>query len=302
LPLELTAFADFRYRFTEPAEDQFEIGSVELDSAMQISPHVLVSAAFAYSPSEDKVGIGAFTVDGSVFGPDKKHLIKSEFFSDSGVVFGKFDVPFGIAYLEYPATENRFVNLPGVVMATHGGWNDLGMQAYAVADHFDLTLYFVNGDALEGGDAKLTGKFAHHASGGRLGVKPVPGLSLGGSIASVGGTLDTGMWSVDLSMTTGPLSIKNEFIRRTTADAPVTQGAYTEALTRVGAFFAGVRYETTLTGPEVVDNAGAVTAGAEVFPQAEIRVAHLRSFENSSETTFLQLVGGSIWQPTGLRR
>jgi hypothetical protein len=77
-------------------------------------------------PAEDKVGLGAFTVDGSLFGPEQKHLLKSRLLRDSGVVVGKFDVPFGIAYLEYPATENRFVELPSVVMATHGAWNDLG--------------------------------------------------------------------------------------------------------------------------------------------------------------------------------
>ena len=80
------------------------------------------------------------------------------------------------------------------------------------------------------------------------------------------------------------------------------QGAYSQGSTRVGMFFAGVRYETTLNDTAIVDTAGALTAGVEVFPQAEIRVAHLRSFESDVQTTYLQLVGGSIWQPTGLRR
>ena len=302
LPLELTAFGDIRFRFTEPATDKFEIGSVELDSALQLSPYVMVSAAFAYSPDEDKVGLGAFTVDGSLFGPEKKHLFKCPLLQDSGVVFGKFDVPFGIAYLEYPATENRFVNLPGVVMATHGAWNDLGMQAYAMAEHFDLTLYFVNGDVFESDETAAAGMFAHHAYGGRLGLKPIELLSFGASVAEVGGSLDTGMWGADLSMTAGPLVVKNEYVRRTPADAPAVHGAYTEAQLKLGRFFAGARYETTLEGAVVTDNAGAASLGAEVFPQGEIRVAHLRSFETDSETTYIQLVGGSIWQPTGLRR
>src|SRR6187401_2551534 len=99
LPLDLTAFGDIRYRFISPGLDEFEIGSVELDSALQLSPHVMVSAAFAYSPAEDKVGLGAFTVDGSLLGPEKKHLFRTKLLQDSGVVFGKFDVPFGLAYL-----------------------------------------------------------------------------------------------------------------------------------------------------------------------------------------------------------
>jgi hypothetical protein len=302
LPLQLTAFGDIRYRFTTPGLDEFEIGSVELDSALTLSPHVLVSAAFAYAPAEDKVGLGAFTVDGSLAGPEKKHLVRTRVFQDSGIVFGKFDVPFGLAYLEYPATENRFVELPHVVMATHGGWNDIGGQAYAIAEHFDLTLYLVNAQALESEEPVAAGKFAQHSYGGRVGLKPVQGLSLGASVAQVTGTLDTGMWGADVSMTTGALVLKNEYILRTPAEGPTVQGGYTQGLAKVGAFFGGARYETTLTDGAISDTSGGVTLGAEVFPQAEIRVTHLRSFETDSQTTYLQLVGGSIWQPTGLRR
>jgi len=302
LPLDLMAFGDIRYRFTDPGLDEFEIGSVELDSALQLSPYVLVSAAFAYVPDEDKAALGAFTVDGSLFGPEKKHLIKTKLLQDSGVVFGKFDVPFGLAYLEYPATENRFVDLPHVVMATHGGWNDLGGQAYAIADHYDLTLYLVNAKALESDDPVAAGKLAQHAYGGRLGLKPIESISIGGSLAEVTGSLDTGMWGADISATAGPFVWKNEFIRRTPADGPVVQGAYSQGFARVGRFFAGARYETTVTDAAVSDTSGAVTLGAEVFPMAEVRIAHLRSFESDVQTTYLQLVGGSIWQPTGLRR
>jgi len=302
LPVELTAFGDIRYRFISPGLDEFEIGSVELDSALQLSPHVMVSAAFAYSPAEDKVGLGAFTVDGSLLGPEKKHLFRTKLLQDSGVVFGKFDVPFGLAYLEYPATENRFVDLPHVVMATHGGWNDIGGQAYAIADHFDLTLYLVNAQALESEEMVAIGKFAQHSYGGRVGLKPVSGLSLGASVAEVTGPLDTGMWGADVSATAGPIVLKNEYILRTPSDGPTVQGGYTQGLAKIGAFFAGARYETTLTDGAISDTSGAITLGAEVFPQAEIRIAHLRSFESDSQTTYLQLVGGSIWQPTGLRR
>jgi len=302
LPIQLTGFGDIRYRFTEPALDQFEIGSVELDSALTLSPHVMVSAAFAYVPELDKVGLGAFTVDGSLFGPDEKHLIKTKLLSDSGLVFGKFDVPFGIAYLEYPATENRFVNLPTVVTATHGAWNDIGMQAYATGDRFDLTLYLVDGHALESEEEVHAHRAAQHAFGGRLGLKPVEGLSAGASTASITGTLDTAMWGADLSLTAGPLTIKNEFIRRTPTSGHFVQGGYSQALARIGMFFGGIRYETTLAGPVVTDNVGAFTLGAELFPQAEIRVAHFRSFETDTQTTFIQIVGGSVWQPTGLRR
>ena len=187
-------------------------------------------------------------------------------------------------------------------MATHGGWNDIGGQAYAIAEHFDLTLYLVNAQALESDEPVAAGKFAQHSYGGRVGLKPVEGISLGASVAQVTGSLDTGMWGADISASTGPFVLKNEYILRTPADGPTVQGGYTQGLAKLGAFFAGARYETTLSDGAISDTSGAITLGAEVFPQAEIRVTHLRSFEAESQTTYLQLVGGSIWQPTGLRR
>lgn len=302
MDLELTAFGDFRYRFDKLSHDCFEIGSVELDSAISLSPHVTVSAAIAYDPAADGFGLGAFTIDGSLFGPEEKHLWKTELLDDSGVIFGKFDVPFGIAYLEYPATENRFVNLPDAVLLTHGGWNDIGAQAYATAPYFDATLYLVDGKALEDESALAAGKSVKHAFGGRLGVKPLEGVSVGASIAKAAGSLETPLYGVDLAAAAGPFELKNEYVRRSSEGAPALHGFYTESLARFGNLFAGARYETTLSGPEVSDRGLGLTLGAEVFPQAEIRIAHLRTFETEAETTFIQLVGGSIWQPTGLRR
>jgi hypothetical protein len=170
LPLQFTAFGDFRYKMVRGAPDRFEIGSVELDPALTLSQHVMVSAALAYNTEADSFGLGAFTVDGSLFGPEARHLVKTELVDDSGVVFGKFDVPFGIAYLEFPATANRFVQLPNAVRATHGAWNDLGAQAYVTASHIEGTAYLVDGKSLEDERANRMGKTAKHAWGGRLGL------------------------------------------------------------------------------------------------------------------------------------
>jgi hypothetical protein len=228
--------------------------------------------------------------------------VKTDLIDDSGVIFGKFDVPFGIAYLEYPATDNRFVMLPDSVVQTHGGWNDIGVQAYATTSHFEATLYLVNGKALEDEAAAAAGKSVTHAFGGRLGVKPLEGVSLGGSIAQAAGTLVVPLYGADLSAAAGPFTLKNEYIRRATPGAADVHGFYSEGLVSASFLFAGARYETTLSGPTVTDRGLALSLGAEVFPQAEVRLAHLRTFDSAAETTFIQLVGGSIWQPTGLRR
>jgi hypothetical protein len=42
--------------------------------------------------------------------------------------------------------------------------------------------------------------------------------------------------------------------------------------------------------------------GVEVFPEAEVRLVHGRGLKDDSRVSYLQIVGGSSWQPTGLRR
>lgn len=300
LPLELTAFGDIRYRIVKSEPDDFQIGSVELDASLQLSPHVMVSAALAYKPDADSFGLGAFTVDGSLFGPEPRHLLHSDWITDSGVVFGKFDVPFGIAYLHYASLDNPFVELPSLVNSTHGAWNDLGMQAYAIASKFDLTWYLVNGAVLDPDSSVEHAPI--FATGARLGVKPLPELACGVSVAEVPAKAYTGLFGADLSATSGPFEVQNEFIWREFAHGPVVHGLYTTVLARHQDFFGGARWEGVLSDGRAIERGLGLTLGATVFERAEVRVAHVHSMLNEGHTTFLQLAGGSIWQPTGLRR
>jgi hypothetical protein len=211
-------------------------------------------------------------------------------------VLGKFDVPFGIAYLRYASTDNPYVLTPLPVTLTHGGWNDIGAQGYAVARHFNITVWWVDG----------IGRAAPESApdpnmGGRLGLTPVPELELGGSAAStILGEPDR-VFGADLALRTEPLTIENEIIARRAAEQ-TDWGAYTQALGRIDWVFLGARYETAFLDRALIGSAIGGVLGAEVFPRAEVRVASAHDLESGETTVFFQIVGGSSWQPTGLRR
>lgn len=296
LPIEFTAFGDLRYAWPLGERGHFEIGSLELDVALSLSDHVAVATAVAYDPAADSFGVPAFTVDGSLAGPEDKHVIRTDWLDDSGVVLGKFDVPFGIAYLRYASTDNPYVLTPLPVALTHGGWNDIGAQGYAVARHFNVTAWWVDGVGLVAEEA-----VPDPAVGGRLGLAPIPELELGGSAAStILGERDR-VFGADLALRTELLTIENEVIARRAAQE-TDWGAYTQALGRIEWAFLGARYETAFLDRALIESGVGGVLGAEVFPRAEVRVAGTHDLESRETTVFFQIVGGSSWQPTGLRR
>jgi hypothetical protein len=220
LPLEFTAFGDFFYQFSRLDEDGFYIGAIELDAALKLSDWVNVATAIAFNGADDEFGLGAFVIDCGIFGQGEGYPIQTKVVEKSGVSFGKFDVPFGAAYLEYPAVSNRLVTLPQSVLATHGGWNDVGAQAYALAEHWTGTAYLVNGPAYptESGEDEP----ARSAAGGRLSAK-LAGAELGGSGAWVFGVDGTAelFAGADLSGAFGPLDLRAEYLlKRVDVEGP----------------------------------------------------------------------------------
>jgi hypothetical protein len=299
LPLELTAFGDIRYRRSN-GEHGFAIGSFELDSALELSKEVLVSAAIAYDPEADVTRLAAFTVDGALLGSDSNNLFRSDAVVTAGLVFGKFDVPFGIAYLEYAATDGRFLFSPSIVRATHDGWNDLGAQAYAIGETYNAVVYLVNGSSLAGAEP-VADLRPSYAAGGRLGLKPFPSLEFGGSVAEHLGSARRRLFGADLAFASGPFEIKNEYIADQSDGSSAIHGFYSQGLCHYGPLFGGVRYDAVLQ-ELALERSATLTLGAEVFKDAEIRVVQARGFGHSDHSIFVQLVGGSAWQPTGVRR
>jgi hypothetical protein len=305
LPLNFTAFGDFYYRTARSEADNFHIGAVELDASLKLTHYVIVSTAILYSGEADKFALPAFVIDCGLFGEGEQYPIASKVVTKSGVSFGRFDVPFGIAYLEYPSVNNRLVTSPQAVAATHGNWNDTGAQAYALAEHWSALAYIVNGPE-KPIDAATT-EPSWTAIGGRLSGKFSRHVEVGGSFAGHLGRTTSPMTyaGADLTTTVGSLDVRGEYLLRH-VDAPGvesnTHGAYLRAVMGIEPAFLLARYDTVLSGGSTLDRRVTAGAAVEVFPQGEVRAIWEQSFSSDVRAVTLQLVGGSTFQPTGLRR
>jgi hypothetical protein len=305
LPLEFTAFGDFFYRFERPLGDDFHVGAVELDASLKLTPYVAVSTAAVYDGAEEDFMMGAFVIDCGIAGDGEGYVLQSKHLTQSGVSFGRFDVPFGIAYLEYPSVENRLVTQPQAVQLTHGGWNDLGAQGYAVGEHWTAVGYVVNGPAHP--VAADRSQPSRTAAGARLSGKVDDLIEVGGSgaldfaaegpvMAFVGG---------DVAATLGPLDIRGEYLLKhvkAPGVAELTHGLYGQAFLKLDPAFFVARYDTVLEDAQTLDRRVAGGAGVEIFPQGEVRAVYEQSLDSDIRMLTVQLVGGSSFQPTGLRR
>jgi hypothetical protein len=305
LPVELSAFADVYYQFTRPAADDFHVGSAELDASLALTSFVNASTAVLYTGDGDRFGVGAFVIDCGIAGDTAGFPFKTKLLRKSGVALGRFDVPFGVAYLEYPSVENRLVSLPQAVLATHGAWNDTGAQFYAVSEHWTAIGYVVNGrrHPLSPGESAP----ARSALGGRASAKLDDVFELGASTAwhfDAGGPVMF-FGGADFSGSLGPLDLRGEYLLKhvKVAGLPeLTHGAYLRSLLRLDPAFLMARYDSVLEGSRVLDRRIAAGGGAQIFSQGELRAVYEQSLDSELRSVTLQLVVGSSFQPTGLRR
>jgi hypothetical protein len=302
LPIQLSGFGDFLRRFSSEGPDRFELGLLELDVALTLVRNVMVSAGLVYDPSEDVFRLASFTVDGGLFGDAATHLFESTWLEKSGLILGKFDVPFGISYLHYTAPNNRWIALPAPVLSVHGAWNDTGVQAYAIASSFNLAVYWLNGLALAG---PLASDGRSNAIGGRVGLRPTAALELGASGAWLGTAALGEQWlyGADLALRTSPFELESEYLARDPRPhGQFVQGFYVQALVRVAPAFAVARHEMLFEAERVSEHIATAGRGVEVLPHGEMRLVYAHSLETGADTVLLQVVGGSAWQPTGVRR
>jgi hypothetical protein len=305
LPLEFSAFGDFYYQFARPGPDDFHVGSAEVDAALELTPFVTVSNAIAFSGDEDEFALPAFVIDCGLAGEGERYPFQSKLLTKSGVTFGRFNVPFGISYLEYPSVENPFVSPPRAVLATHAAWNDIGVQGYAVGRYFTALGYVVNGpDHPVSPTARAPSRTA---AGGRLSGKLDERFEGGGSAAWVVARegVVTFFAGADLSATWGPLDVRGEYLlrhERVEGLPELTHGAYGRAVLTLGPAFLMGRYDTVLFDDETAERLFAAGFGLELFPRGEVRTVVEQSLDTSLRTVTLQIVGGSSFQPTGLRR
>jgi len=306
MPLELTAFGDIYYARQTHDRHGFFIGSLELDIALNLVPFVSAFGAIAYDPKAEVMRLSSFTVDNRLWGNGERALFQSSVIESSGVVLGKFDVPFGIAYLHYSSPDNRLVTQPAIIAATHRAWNDVGAQAYVSTALFDVLGYVVNGSSLP---LTETGTI-EAAAGGRLGLDPFGkalcncALELGGSAARSFGQAGSQLTllGLDVSAQAGNVDLQSELIHLRHDSGERVLGFYSQGVYLIDPVFFGGRYAVTSQQDEVTERTATGVLGLEIFPRGELRVAYERGFEARSEMLLFQIAGGTSWKPTGLRR
>jgi hypothetical protein len=306
LPLELTAFGDLYYARQSHDRHGFFIGSLELDIALTLVPFVSAFGAIAYDPNAEVVRLSQFTVDGKLWGSDEHALLKSKVIDASGIVLGKFDVPFGIAYLHYSAPDNRLVTQPSSIAATHRAWNDIGVQLYLSAPLVDLLGYVVNGSGLPEVDTESISA----AAGGRLGLKPFGkmacacALAVGASAAHSFGPAGARvtLYGLDVSAQAPNLDVAAELIQLRDPAGARLGGFYGQGVYMVEPVFFGGRYAVTSRAERVTARTLTGVLGLEIFARGELRLAYERGLDDQREMLLLQIAGGTSWKPTGLRR
>lgn len=208
---------------SEPGADGTEtpihrLGQAELDVDALIAPGVGLCLAAAWDPVTEAFGVGTAAVNLRFSPGDPAALCRGEIGDQTGLVAGRFDVPFGIDWLLYPSIDRPLVTMPLPVAATHGGWNADGLLGYGALGRWSVMVHATTGfdhsRVLDsGGEAIWTGR---HAVGGRLGLAPWSGVSLGASAAGIEAIEDEQSQFLagwDFFVTRGSLTVRGELLR-----------------------------------------------------------------------------------------
>lgn len=248
----LSGFLDLQW---EPDADGttsrvHRLGQAEFDLDALIAPGVGLCLAPAWDPVTEAFGVGTAAVNLQVTPGDPAAFCRGEVGDQTGLVAGRFDVPFGIDWLLYPSLDRPLVTMPLPVAATHGGWNADGVMAYGAAGSWNAMLHATTGfdhsrvlDA--GGEGIWTGR---QAVGGRLGVAPWPGVSLGASAAGIEAVEDRQRQFLagwDLFVARGRATVRGELLRLRTRgpEEHLDHGWYAAAQWDFGAAYGIARWD-----------------------------------------------------------
>jgi len=138
---------------------------------------------------------------------------------------------------------------------------------------------------------------------------PVDEVEIGGSLATffnADAEVAQLLAGADAAVHVNDFVLNGEYIYQ-------TQGVESESDTRTQAFYGGALYDfkpVFVTGrysmvwPEDEDSEKQLSLGmgVQVFENGEIRFEYSTSLETGGSMAFIQLAGGSAWQPSGMRR
>jgi hypothetical protein len=228
-------------------------------------------------------------------------------------MFGQFDVPFGIAYYEYPSVDHRFVTTPAAVEEIDDSWNDLGGQIYMDAGFLKVVMFGTNGFSYAVREKTSKGEKEYSvdtsmALGGRAGIKPVKIIETGASGAlffNSEAKIDMVLAGADLSVDIAGLAVRAEYLYQNAGivndNGFVKHGFYAQTMYDFDPVYIIGRYSSVFEKGNAYIKQLSGGFGVKIIENGEIR------FEISTDmegivASFIQLAGGMSWMPTGFRR
>ena len=203
------------------------------------------------------------------------------------------------------------MNAPLAVELTHQGWNDFGVQFYISWKFANFVAYGVNGfeSSYEVSDAAhaLSLSLAigeeintspANAFGTRVGLLPVKGLEVGGSLAIGMNQSDKSemlMLGGDLQYDIADFSFKGEYIQHSlnrSIEEEKNKGYYFQALHNFNKVFLTGRYGAFQPDGEEWADRYTIGAGYAIADAIELRFETTINNNSGSNTNILQLVGG----------
>ena len=209
-------------------------------------------------------------VDFHIFGESDRHFRPTRHIHHSGLILGRFDVPFGLDWQVYPSIDRKLVTMPMSTELFLDSWNDLGGQFYIEAGRMEATLYAVNGYGYQQGynadgdflgyngfgyipdspDIRTVDRETAYALGGRSGLRIWDRFRIGGSYAGFlngDNRLDMSLHGVDLQFDSGDFRLKGEFIEQQIGQDNIhvsrNRAYYFQPYYRIDPFFLVARYE-----------------------------------------------------------
>lgn len=197
-----SGFADILYTklLSDSTSGNFDYGQFEIDLSAVVLPKVNFIGALSYAASSGNFVMGAGFLDINL---DGSNLDGTGFVKHTGIMLGRFDVPFGLDYTRIPSPDRRLISIPLLTQKTVNCWNDMGLVLYGELALFNYNVFIVNG-APNGS-----------AVGTRIAFPLGESIELGGSFATQTAKNDSNgipkIYGVDFQSRQGPVQVSFEY-------------------------------------------------------------------------------------------
>lgn len=144
---ELTGFFDVisTQNFASKSSHQFQINQFELDVSYAHQTNFSVGTAVALNNESEKMELAMAFVHYSFNDGPALHPRRKETYDHTALLFGKFDIPFGLDYLSFASSDRLTITQPLVIEKTIGGWNDIGIDFHIFHGNFKFDIWAING-------------------------------------------------------------------------------------------------------------------------------------------------------------